>query len=101
MKIPSLVEAYGAIQSRLEPRLQELTASGGFSQAVAVTTTMQSVVGRTIDGVNARILHALNLPAGTDIKRLRRQIGDLDHEVRTLRLELTRYLEERGDASTY
>ena len=29
--------------------------------------------------------HLVNLPAGTDVRKLRNQIGDLDHEVRLLR----------------
>jgi hypothetical protein len=100
VKIPSWVEAYTAVQSRLEPRLQELVSTPTFSQVVAVAATLRSTVGRTVDGVNARVLHTLNLPAGTDIKRLRRQVGDLDHEVRSLRLELSRYVEEHDDAGT-
>jgi hypothetical protein len=98
VRIPSLVVAYGAVQARLEPRLQEVMANPSFSQVAAVITEAQTAVGHAIDGVNARILHALNLPAGTDVKRLRRQIGDLDHEVRILRLQLSRFLEDRDNA---
>ena len=100
MKIPSWVDAYTAVQSRLEPRLQELIATPRFSKVVAVAASVRSTIGRTAGGVNARVLHTLNLPAGTDIKRLRRQVGDLDHEVRSLRLELSKYVEERDDAGT-
>jgi hypothetical protein len=42
-------------------------------------------------------LHACNLPAGTDISRLRRQLGELDREVRRLRLELAAYAENRSE----
>ncbi|CAM3705030.1 hypothetical protein [Smaragdicoccus niigatensis] len=98
MKIPSLIEAYGAVQTRLEPRLQDVLANPSFTQVAAVISEAQTAVGHAIDGVNARILHALNLPAGTDVKRLRRQIGDLDHEMRILRLQLSRFLEDRDNA---
>ena len=30
----------------------------------------------------------MNIPAGSDVRKLRRQIGELDYEVRQLRLEL-------------
>ena len=96
MKIPSLVEAYGAVQGRLEPRLQEVIENSSFAQVTALVRQTQTAVGHAIDGVNSRVLHAFNLPAGTDVKRLRRQIGDLDHEVRILRLQLTRFLEDRA-----
>ena len=98
MKIPSLTEAYGAIQRRLEPRLQELIGTPGFAQAAEIITAVQSTASHAFDGVNSRVLHAFNLPAGTDVKRLSRQIGDLDHEVRILRLQLAQFLEERDDA---
>jgi hypothetical protein len=47
--------------------------------------------------VAACLLHAYNLPAGTDISRLSRQLGELDREVRQLRLELAAYAENRGE----
>jgi hypothetical protein len=31
------------------------------------------------------VWHLVNLPAGSDVRKLRNQIGDLDHEVRLLR----------------
>jgi hypothetical protein len=38
--------------------------------------------------------HLLNLPAGSDIKRLSRQVASLDRELRQLRGELNREIED-------
>jgi hypothetical protein len=57
----------------------------------------RSSAGDQAGRVSACLLHACNLPAGTDISRLRRQLGELDREVRQLRLELAAYAENRRD----
>ncbi|MCB1296360.1 MAG: hypothetical protein KDB67_17030, partial [Gordonia sp.] len=41
-----------------------------------------------IEDANAALWHLVNIPAGSDVRKLRRQIGELDYEVRQLRLEL-------------
>ena len=41
-----------------------------------------------MNGVAARVWHLVNLPAGTDVHRLRKQIGALDRDVRRLSLQL-------------
>jgi hypothetical protein len=88
MRLPSLRGAYDAIERELEPRLEALTRGTGFAQVSAFIAETRSAVGARTDAWNARVLHSVNLPAGTDITRLRRQIGELDREVRVLRLEL-------------
>ncbi|MFT4081629.1 MAG: hypothetical protein QM638_03510 [Nocardioides sp.] len=98
MRIPSLLGTYGAIERRLEPRLQELVQAPEFARTVALLAEVRSAVGGTVGRLNARVLHTLNLPASTDVTGLRRQIGELDHEVRTLRIEIGRLIEESDDA---
>jgi len=41
-----------------------------------------------VNGVAARVWHLVNLPAGTDVHRLRKQIGALDRDVRRLTFQL-------------
>ena len=50
-------------------------------------------MGNGVNGVAARVWHLVNLPAGTDLQRLRVQIGALDRDVRRLSLQL----EQRQD----
>lgn len=97
MKLPSLVGTYGVIERRMEPRIAALLQDPQFHQALGVVSGAQSIVGGVVGGARRRVLHALNLPTGTDILRLRRQVGELDHEIRALRLQLAQALEDRDD----
>ena len=70
----------------------------GAQRAVRARSPLRSSVsgarvGNGVNGVAARVWHLVNLPAGTDIQRLRKQIGALDRDVRRLSLQL----EQRQD----
>ena len=49
-----------------------------------------------VEGVSRRGLHLLNLPAGTDIRRLREQLARMDRRLLQISKELEQL--ERGDA---
>jgi hypothetical protein len=99
MRIPSLRDAYDAVERQVAPRAEALTHTEQAALVSALALRLRRDVGLRVDALSAQILHLANLPAGTDIKRLRRQIGDLDREVRKLRLELSEAREEvRRDA---
>jgi hypothetical protein len=59
-----------------------------YAKVTALLAGTRSSAGTQVGSVAAWLLHAYNLPASTDISRLRRQFGELDCEVRQLRLEL-------------
>ncbi|MBM7366264.1 hypothetical protein [Gordonia hydrophobica] len=84
----SLRALYDAVERRVTPVVEDVVHSGEFRTANQVAGGVQRAVGRRVGGVVASMLHMVNLPAGTDVKKLRRQIGELDYEVRQLRLEL-------------
>ena len=92
-------EAYDAIEKRLAPRLEAFVRTGHYAELSAILAKARATVAATLDGVAARVLHGVNLPAATDVKRLRRQIGELDREVRQLRLELAASAEDRGEVA--
>jgi hypothetical protein len=85
---PTLRDAYGAIERQLAPLLDALVRSSRFVELGATVVGTRVTASGSIGDLTARLLHAVNLPAGTDVKRLRRQIGELDREVRQLRLQL-------------
>jgi hypothetical protein len=72
------------------PQLEALVRTDQFSHTTAVTARTRRLITDQVNGVAARFWHLLNLPAGTDIQRLRIQVGALDREVRRLSLELDR-----------
>ena len=88
MGLPTIRDAYDAIERRLAPRLDALVRSSRYVGLSATLAGTRATTTGSIGDLTARLLHAVNLPAGTDVKRLRRQIGELDREVRQLRLEL-------------
>jgi hypothetical protein len=91
-------EAYDAIEKRLAPPLEAFVRTGRYAELSAILAKARATGAATLDGVAARVLHTVNLPAGTDVKRLRRQIGEFDRQVRQLHLELAASAEHRGVA---
>jgi hypothetical protein len=52
------------------------------------------------DALTRRLWHLLNLPAGSDVARARRQVAALDREVRNLSLKLDEALQREVDDGT-
>jgi hypothetical protein len=81
-------QAYDAAEKRVTPHADQLVRTPGFAVGVAVFTRARSVARGAARGLTARAWHLLNLPAGSDVSRLRAQIGALDREVRRLTVQL-------------
>ena len=81
-------QAYDAAERAVAPRAENLVRTEYFSLGVALARRAQTLAGRSVQGLSARAWHLLNLPAGSDIGRLRAQIGSLDREVRRLTIQL-------------
>ena len=97
MSVPTLRGAYDAIERGLAPRLEALVRTKQYAKVTALLVGARSSAGAQAGSVASCLLHACNLPAGTDISRLRRQLGELDREVRQLRLELAACAENRRE----
>ncbi|MDY7102312.1 MAG: hypothetical protein S0880_14090 [Actinomycetota bacterium] len=83
------------VAARMGPALQQLTASDAFADAVELGTAAQRQLARQVEARSRRLLHFWNLPAGSDIAVLRREIGELERQVR----DLTKRLEDAGHAA--
>ena len=81
-------QAYDAAERAVAPRAENLVRTEYFSLGVALARRAQTLAGRSVQGLTARAWHLVNLPAGSDISRLRTQIGALDREVRRLTIQL-------------
>jgi hypothetical protein len=97
VSVPTVRGAYDAIQRGIAPRLDALVRTKQYAKVTAFLVGARSSAGDQAGTVSACLLHACNLPARTDISRLRRQLGELDREVRQLRLELAAYAESRRE----
>ena len=103
MGVPAPRKLYSRLEEIVGPPTTALTHSEEFVQVVALIGDFRSTLRRQTARLTARGWHALNLPAGTDIHRLRMQLGSLDRDVRMLRLELERQGREakrHGDSGT-
>ncbi|SNR44857.1 hypothetical protein [Blastococcus mobilis] len=81
-------QAFDAAERTVAPRAEELVRAPWFTLGSALARRAQNLAGRSAQQLTARAWHLLNLPAGSDISRLRAQIGSLDREVRRLTLQL-------------
>jgi hypothetical protein len=83
-------QAYDAVERNLAPRVEALVRTGEFVQATATVARARRCLGDQVNGFAARLWHLMNLPAGTDVQRMRMQVGALDRQLRRLTLQLER-----------
>ena len=81
-------QAFDAAERAVTPRAENLVRTEGFHVGVALVRRAQTLAKDSARGLTARAWHLINLPAGSDVSRLRAQIGSLDREVRRLSLQL-------------
>ena len=79
---------YDELERRITPPVETVVHSDEFAVTMKLIGRTRAAIGGRIDAVGAAVLHTVNLPAGSDIRKLRRQVGDLDYEIRRLRREL-------------
>jgi hypothetical protein len=85
---PRWRQAFDAAERRVTPHADRLVRTPGFALGVTLLRRAQVLARGTAQGVTARAWHLVNLPAGSDVARLRTQLGALDREVRRLTLQL-------------
>ena len=81
-------QAFDAVERRVTPRAEEVVRTEAFTVGAALTRRAVTLARGSARDLTARAWHLLNLPAGTDVSRLRAQVGALDREVRRLTLQL-------------
>jgi hypothetical protein len=81
-------QAFDTVERAVTPRAEELVRTPGFALGTALVRRAQGLARTGAQELTARAWHLLNLPAGTDVSRLRAQIGALDREVRRLTIQL-------------
>jgi len=92
---PLLWKLFDTAEGALAPRLEELVRTEGFASALGLAARTQAGVKRGLEARSRRLWHLMNLPAGSDVAHLRRQIALLDRELREVRRAL-----ERAEART-
>jgi hypothetical protein len=86
---PRWRQAYDAVDKAVTPKAEAFVRTESFAQGAALLQRAQKVARDTVRGATARGWHLLNLPAGTDIRRVREQLARMDRRM----AELTKQLE--------
>jgi hypothetical protein len=81
-------QVFDVAERAVTPRAEDLVRTESFTIGTALLRKAQGLVSDSARGLTARAWHLINLPAGSDVSRLRAQIGALDREVRRLGLQL-------------
>ena len=81
-------QVFDSAERAVAPRAERLVRTSSFALGVGLVRRAQSAAQSSARDLTARAWHLVNLPAGSDIGRLRAQIGALDREVRRLGLQL-------------
>ena len=96
--VPLWRQAFDVAERAVTPRAESLVRTPSFAVGAALVRRAQALASGSARGLTARAWHLVNLPAGSDVSRLRAQIGALDREVRRLSLQLE--AERRRTAAT-
>ena len=64
--------------------IEAAVRSDAYFDLVSTTTRVRNKVGGAAEGVSRRCLHLLNLPAGSDIRRLRQQLARMERRLNEL-----------------
>ncbi len=90
MSTPLWRQVYNSWEQAVTPGLQQVTASNGFRDLLAIGMKANADLTREIERASRQWLHLWNLPAATDVRRLRQQVSGLERELLALRNELER-----------
>ena len=85
---PRWRQVFDAAERAVAPRAETFVRTPTFAIGTALVRRAHTVVTDSARGLTARAWHLVNLPAGSDVSRLRSQIGALDREVRRLTIQL-------------
>jgi hypothetical protein len=85
---------FDAAEQPVTRRADALIRTSEFHRSAALAIQLRAALRARAAALSSRALHALNVPAGTDIVRLRAQLVTIDRELRRLGLQL-----ERGETT--
>jgi chromosome segregation ATPase len=85
---PTWRKAFDAVERPVGSKLEQVVQTDEFAALLSFTTQAQAEAKRQLERLTRRALHAVNMPAGSDIKRLHDQIAGLDRRLRDVQDEL-------------
>jgi hypothetical protein len=75
-------------------RVEDAVRSDAYFDLVTELNRTKAFLTGTVEGISKRIWHMANLPAGTDLRRVREQLARMERRI----VELSKELDEQRDA---
>jgi hypothetical protein len=79
---------FDAVERAIGLPLETLVRADAYFEAVALSTRAQQTARVRLERLSRRALHLLNLPAGSDVRRVSDQVARLDRHVLALAKQL-------------
>ena len=100
---PLWKQMFDAMEQAAGPAMADATASDAFAEFAKVSSKISKDFNRQLESASREWLHLWNLPAAGDVQYLKRQIGSLENEIRSLHRQNERlhreFLERMGAES--
>ena len=88
MSRPLWLRAVHRLERAIGEPIEAAVRTDAYFDVVAHATRARSLATGAAEGVSRRCLHVLNLPAGTDVRRLREQLARMERRLQALTDEL-------------
>jgi hypothetical protein len=82
--LPSLISVVSKLEAAVAPTVRSVVQHEAVGLSMAVATRVQRGLEQRAERASRNVLHALNLPAGSDVRRLLAQMAMVEREVREL-----------------
>jgi hypothetical protein len=81
---PLWLRAVIRLERAIGEPIESAVRSETYFDLISTTTRVRRKVSGTAEGVSRRCLHLLNLPAGTDIRKMRQQLARMERRLNQL-----------------
>lgn len=85
---PLWLQAVYRLERAIGGPVESAVHSNAYFDAVARLTRARSRATGAAEGLSRRCLHLLNLPAGTDVRRVREQLARMERQMNVLADEI-------------
>jgi hypothetical protein len=82
-------QGFDAVEGAIGPRLNTVVNSEAFGVAVGLMARFDRAMRQRAEQTTRRLLHAWNLPTGSDVTRMLKEIGRLQQQVNELSRQVT------------
>jgi hypothetical protein len=84
MSAPLWLKVVHKVERAIGEPVETAVRSDTYFDAVAELTRLRRKAINTVEGVSRRCLHLFNLPAGTDLRRVREQLSRMERRLEEL-----------------